>query len=264
MSYSHNPLFIVRSILKDFAHYYLPSFAQPSNDRIHGITKELSSRGYSIVPDFLSQSVCQNLRFEIDQLFNHHKDSLWRDQLGTDERFFGIENHSSSIKELFFSSALINQTLDFYEKSHSKDSLVMAGRIHFKQNNLGSGQGWHRDRSDYKQSKAILYLSDTDENNGPLQYIERSHKPHDLLSDFLKYSIDIKNTRIDEAKLEKLLQKEPERLKTFLAPAGTLIFLDTRGIHRGAPLKTGTRYALTNYNWHDQKAPSHISSLVIK
>jgi hypothetical protein len=53
------------------------------------------------------------------------------------------------------------------------------------------------------------------------------------------------------------------KVKTFFAPAGSLILVDTRGIHRGRPLyKNGERYALTNYYWHKDFPPLHIQKLV--
>lgn len=48
-------------------------------------------------------------------------------------------------------------------------------------------------------------------------------------------------------RLERLLQRRPQRQKTFIAPAGTLLLVNTSAIHRGQPLEHGTRYALTNY-----------------
>jgi hypothetical protein len=55
------------------------------------------------------------------------------------------------------------------------------------------------------------------------------------------------NTRFTVEEINELIKKDPERLLTFTAKAGTLLFVDTSLLHRGAPIKKGSRYALTNY-----------------
>ena len=61
-------------------------------------------------------------------------------------------------------------------------------------------------------------------------------------------------TRFQERDVERIVEGDAQRLVTFPAPAGTLIAADTTGIHRGAPLAKGVRYALTNYYLPEGKA----------
>ena len=58
--------------------------------------------------------------------------------------------------------------------------------------------------------------------------------------------------------VEKILNDGPERLKTLTAKAGTVVLVDTSTIHRGLPLKNGTRYALTNYFFENTQINSHL------
>ena len=187
----------------------------------------------------------------MDQQFKNHSEQLWKDPKGADERFFGFNVKSKLVQEKFFQSPFIHKVHDLYEKGSQKSMFTMAGRIRFKDENLGSGQGWHRDRVDFKQSKSIIYLTDTDGQNGPSQYIEKSHKPLAMFKDYLRYGISLKDSRITDAQAQQIIASESHRLKTFHAPAGTLLFVDTRGIHRGHPLIGGERYALTNYIWYN-------------
>ena len=53
--------------------------------------------------------------------------------------------------------------------------------------------------------------------------------------------------RLTEKEISKILFNEPQREKTILGSMGTLIMVDTSTLHRGAPIKKGIRYALTNY-----------------
>ena len=54
----------------------------------------------------------------------------------------------------------------------------LAGNIKYILNGKGSGNGWHRDELFYKYryTKAMIYLNDVNLNNGPFQYLEKSHK----------------------------------------------------------------------------------------
>jgi len=56
-----------------------------------------------------------------------------------------------------------------------------------------------------------------------------------------------KATRLTQDTIKPLLESDPERLKTFEAKKGSVILVDTSGIHRGAPVQDGERYALFNY-----------------
>jgi len=256
-----NPFF--RELVKNVKHYYLTPKSWKKTD-VENIVEKLNSQGVVVVQNFLSPEECRQIREEMDHLYQIHSNSLWRDSLGADERFYGIEAKSRKIQEKFFFSKLINRVHDLYEKSSQKSMFTMGGRIRFKDKNIGSGGGWHRDRADFKQSKSILYLSDTDENNGAFQYLENSHHPFSIVKDFFKYGISLTDSRVTDEQVNQIIEKEPSRLKTFCAPAGTLLFVDTRGIHRGLPLKSGQRYALTNYIWYNMEIPGHIAELIVK
>ena len=138
----------------------------------------------------------------------------------------------------------------------------MGAKIIATPNSIGSGEGWHRDRCDKRQTKFILYLCEVNENNGPFQYIKNSSSVLSMLNDFFKYRINPTNSRITDKQINHISSKEPDRLLTFTAKAGTLLIANTRGIHRGKPLSPDChRYSLTNYYWLDTPVPEHIKEL---
>lgn len=122
-----------------------------------------------------------------------------------------------------------------------KDGFTLGAKLEHADGNSGSGGGWHRDHPNMKQSKSILYLTDVTEENGPFQYIEGSHKSFNGYKDSYKYELDPLQQRFEDEEIQKLLEKEPQRLKTLTCKAGSVILTDTRGIHRGMPIKTGER-----------------------
>ena len=86
-----------------------------------------------------------------------------------------------------------------------------------------------------------------------------------MVKDCKDMSVDIMNLSVDNDLVNnKLLKKNPERLTTIEANAGSVIFVDTSLLHRGSPIEKGSlkRYAMTNYiypkyqkNWY----PEHFS-----
>ena len=85
------------------------------------------------------------------------------------------------------------------------------------------------------------------ENDAPFQVILKSHKIKDYLSDMSITGMQFRELRISNEQVDKILQKDPDRLHTFKGKAGMVILADTALIHRGKPPEGGTRYALTNY-----------------
>ena len=139
---------------------------------------------------------------------------------------------------------------------YKKHFFYLLGKIESSNKNLGSGSGWHRDSPITNQFKTILYLSNVNDSNGPFEYIKGSHTYDKMLKVNQHLNKALNKRRFSDEEIELLVKDnvvlKPER---FLAPQGTLIFVNTRGIHRGAPLKEEKRYALTRYHfpWKNKK-----------
>jgi len=95
-------------------------------------------------------------------------------------------------------------------------------------------QRWHRDPEDRSIIKTFLYLRDVDEKNGPFCYVPGTH----TASAFTQ-RIGVPNYPDDGVVEEKF----PSNLrKVCTGKAGTLIFCDTTGFHKGGHPKAGTRF----------------------
>ena len=113
-------------------------------------------------------------------------------------------------------------------------------------NNGSSGGGWHRD-SFFSQFKAILYLTDVEKNNGPFEILPGSHHLSSVLSGINRVGLGFMQNRISDNEVEIFERKLSLKRKTFTGNAGTLILFNSTTIHRGSPIFTGERLALTNY-----------------
>ena len=203
----------------------------------------LHTQGYSTIPNYINRDQCALYRNEIDTLISQHTELLHRNI--DDQRIYGVENISEQLKS-FSKDPFLQEVATAYNQIISKTAFTLAARLPFSPGNIGSGGGWHRD-SCIKQIKAILYLSDVDEENGPFQLIEKSHTLKNKLLDGKITHQPYMGYRFTQEQVEKILSKEPKRAITFAASAGTLILVDTSCIHRGKPILKGCRHALFNY-----------------
>lgn len=227
---------------------YRKSFRAFLSEKQSEIIQALDRDGYYVYEDFYDAETCNHLVEEIDNILKKEGDNLWKDKEQADFRVFGAERTGGELRN-YARDEEINLLSRAYLNTKTTMLTSMANRIVAKQGNKGSGGGWHRDTNFIQQFKSIVYLVDVDEN-GPFQYLKGTHKKHTLFT-FSKYGIQFDQNRIDQKNVDAILNDDSASLVEFKAKAGTLLLVDTSGIHRGKPLDTGTRYAITNYFYQD-------------
>ena len=196
------------------------------------------------------------MRNRLDKHLSDPSVNVWRDQPASDERIFGFEELEVDAGEL----CSIRELLDIgsnYVGRRLKSWFMMANRVCYAAGNLGSGGGWHRDSAFTHQFKSICYLSDVELGNGPFEYVPYSHLTKAKLA--VRDTIGLDQSRISD----KDFQQSRLESRTFTGPAGTLLLADTRGIHRGRPIKGGARYAITTY-FFEQDIPKQFRKLLQK
>jgi hypothetical protein len=104
-----------------------------------------------------------------------------------------------------------------------------------------SSQRWHRDFNDRNLVKAFLYLVDVDEAMGPLQYVPGSAGNGRHAGEWPWRPLG--ETYPPQDEFERRVPTDD--VKTFTAPAGTLIFVNTSGFHRGGLTTTRPRVLAT-------------------
>jgi hypothetical protein len=105
----------------------------------------------------------------------------------------------------------------------------------------GSGDGWHRD-SFQNNYKVLIYLSDvTNIENGPFQYI-----PDNSIRWSKFKSMVVRFFRINWTRYSNV---DKWKYSSVLGPEGTIFFVNTSLMHRGAPSEY--RNALTYYLFYE-------------
>jgi len=210
------------------------------------ILKELRKNGIVMIPGYYSEEQCKELTQKVEQLLSDYKDKSWTDSTQSDSRIFGAELASDEVKN-YHNDAYLHSIGSAYFKTKLINLTTLANRVKYAPNNMGSGHGWHRDSIYYKQFKSIIYLVDTTEENGPFEYLIGSHTTSSALDIIKKTTVDGTNDRLNDNDINEIVKETGIERKSFPGKAGTLILVNTRGIHRGMPIRQGTRYALTNY-----------------
>ncbi len=108
-----------------------------------------------------------------------------------------------------------------------------------------ASQRWHRDCDDKKICRAFVYLSDVDERSGPFIYIKGSHGIGKWGS--LYRQDPPAGSYPPQGAVERLVSSDDIRVCT--GKAGTIVFADTAGLHKGGYATHNERYMMTvGYN----------------
>ncbi|MBC8303066.1 MAG: phytanoyl-CoA dioxygenase family protein [Pelagibacterales bacterium] len=257
------------AFLKDFIRYkkyqYLVSrdkdnekiFTNDPSTKDQNLLYSLRKDGYAKIPNFFSKIECSKLIEAIDKFIKDNPNYIWKDDINSDNRIFGAENISIDIKKTLKNFISYSQEIgEHYLKQKIGLFMVMANRTVFRNKNIGSGAGWHKD-SYSKQFKSILYLNDVNSSNGPFQIIKNSNKNFFMFKLFLKLKNKFPNTRFSQQDISAILKNEKNTIIELTAKAGTLLLVDTSFLHRGKPIENNSRYALTNYFFPPKQFEDH-------
>ncbi len=210
--------------------------------------KKIKENGFVMIENFYSIRECQELRLKIDSYIDK-KDKeglLWQDKDDkSDKRIFGAEHLSQIIMD-YHKNEFIRSIAENYFRGQMTCVTTLASRLDEQEGNKGSGGGWHYDARNF-EFKSFIYLSDVDIDNGPFQIIKKSHHFRETIKHLFLTKNDGINTRFSSRQVSKVIEKDPELYQAIIAPAGTLILVDTSAMHAGMPIRKGSRYSLFNY-----------------
>ena len=210
------------------------------------LIKLLKKFGICILTDYFDLSTINKLENDYDNIFNTKKNLIEKSEkkkCSNDERIFYAEKYSNSIKELFYDNNLFSDCAKAYKSNLNKKTLI--NKVEFKEGvTTNSGAGWHRDNHDC-QFKALMYLTDVNENNGNFQFITNSSKKY---IGYPKPRTQNYNTRFADETINDLLNSnESLKLHNIIGKKGTIVLVDTTYIHRGNIIREGLRKAITQY-----------------
>jgi hypothetical protein len=201
----------------------------------------LKNLGYHIIEDYISESSARDLNEKFKQSLAKYSSHINEKD---DQRLFGVEHCLNGAKSLYDDKKISTISL-LVNKERTHCGFTLGGFLKSGQNG-SSGGGWHRD-SFLSQFKAMLYLTDVNSENGPFQLLPGSHKLRNVMRAIHKGGLRHWQDRLCDKEVEKVEGTLGIKRKTFTGKAGTLILFNSTCIHRGKPIETGERSALTNY-----------------
>lgn len=201
-----------------------------------GEFSELKEKTAMIVEGDLRKEVCDALIEKIEAvLADPSHPRVWRDQVGSDSRIFGVEQDIGDLAE-HFKVERRTKAVQEYLGRPVKSWFLMANRVVPVENNLGSGGGLHRDSPFSHQVKCIWYLNDVNTENGPFEFVPGSH-----------FNVFATRNEYPLGKYRFECIRSDDTLVEAHASAGSLLVCDTKCIHSGKPIEKGVRYAVTLY-----------------
>lgn len=211
---------------------------------------------YFLMPEVYSKEFCEEIKANIDTTSSGIGVEI--NYSGSETRIWSAQKRFSSVKRFFDES---NQFISSVLKEDMIAGSVLAIknnplRKEDQKNRLGR---WHAD-SFSSQEKVFLFLSDTTQESGPLEFIPNTHKTFfrlrkafepgfffNHLNIFFKRENLRQYQSIPDRKVQPLFDKGYNAFPV-LVKAGTVLLIDTaKLIHRARPCIEGERYALTAY-----------------
>jgi len=226
-----------------------PGRPGPTPDPVTGLAGELlrvlSAHGVAILPGYWPRDRCEAVRARVDAHMARHPERVWFDPLEADARLYGLERVDEDARAL-----LLDPDLAAVARAYWRHDVVpgfaSSGRVEARPGNRGSGgHGWHRDGVT-QQLKALLYLTDVGPEQGPLQVVKGTAALRDRLRHIVRSGAVFRQLEWGDSGVRAMERTSPGAVVTCTGAAGTLVLVNPYAVHRGRPITSGVRYALTS------------------
>ncbi len=232
-----------------------PASQQANKSTYVGLLQKLKKDGIVIIEDFVTLENIAKINAELNPIIVEYlKDpSKYSGYINSEfavNRLFEADKHSEAANINFFENSFI----DDIAKSCASKNVVSFQRMFEEKGAVGKcsvADSFHFD--DWKHRfKAFLYLNDVDVNNCPFVYIKGSHNKSwsSRFRKELEYYLYGRNGAYGyfmAHEVDGILRELDVEPTVCTGKAGTLILVDTRGLHRGTNSVNGKRLLLGNY-----------------
>ena len=217
------------------------------------ISNQIKQHGYyhCSIDELLSQSDCSSILLSAEEKINEliSRRDLHNQQRGVGKNYvdrfseFGdianiddpliklsVDGIFRNIAECYFKSLVRITNLDYWLNVY-----VPENETPF------ASQKWHRDYEDCRVLKAFFYINDVTDQNGPFFYVSESQLEGNYSDKFpTQPPLGIV---VDDDQLEKEIPKE--NVLKFTPNAGSVLLVDTAGLHKGGRCLSADRKIFT-------------------
>lgn len=241
-------------LYKKYIHYRRYENTSVDSD---GILTRLFADGIVVIPNFITNEACGRI---VSSFRSHFNDIHSGNFIKSKFHYFpdyGVTrileaDKLSNESLLFFNNEYVNNIAQKYvsKKASSYQKMI---ELRSGDNTKSKSDGIHFD--DWKQRfKSFLYLNDVTSDNAPFRYYPGSHlgkgwRLRRLLAeyDYFLHGKSGKYGYFSRDEFSKFKHKLTFPEQVCCGSAGTLILVDTRGLHSGTPLVSGQRMMLASY-----------------
>lgn len=219
-----------------YGKYTLPN---PMETNYQKIVKEIDQNGYHKASFAMTQEWCDNVIEAVSNLkFIGKVDGAIQigiDYQTNDSSTVWVKDQADvvnikEIQELITNPDILNIAQGYLR---SIPILAQTNMWYSRSNKKGDQtQQFHQDYDDIKFLKVFIYLNDVDNQNGPHTYIKGSRNNKILPK---KYK---PSQRFNDEWIQKHYKND---VITLPGKKGTILFVDTNGIHRGGDMISGNR-----------------------
>ena len=206
------------------------------NDKqVENIVKKLENDGFYVFPNLIPQTYINELTSFAESMpcnlvpAQNHKtifdsNNIKATKYGIDEQSI-IEQHVT--QEIILDSGLIEIAGRYLNSEPINDLVSMWWSTNFSSKASNeAAQMYHFDLDRIKFLKFFIYLTDVDTNTGPHMFVRGSHK-------LLPLGLQKDGRFTDEEISKEYSQKD---IIEIIGKKGSLVAVDTRGLHKGKPL----------------------------
>ena len=217
---------------------------------------ELKNNGFTIIKNFISPEKIDKIVSELDSFYKKPtpEDSNYRIG-GT--RWQNIDKIFPKLKDILFKNKIVleaintylDKGLDDFKKlvyQHSYHELNLDG---YDKKKIGLGRDWHCDTWK-NEIKLMLFCTDINEFNGPLEVIPRSHKffHNPIKYDYFKNILStIYPSKFNSDNLFFSMKDVEFKSEKVVGKKGSLAIFNTRCLHKASILQRGNRKVIWAY-----------------
>lgn len=244
---------LIKKIIINFYEFFYRKEKILDSEQLNKITSHISNYGYYTCPidklinaekkqsllncaeNKINELNKERILYEKNDMGNKNyvaRFSTYKDIAQIDDPliFLSVNGLFRQVAESYFQSLVRITNLDYWINFHVPENLEPF-----------ASQKWHRDYEDEKVLKVFFYINDVTNDNGPFFYVSQSNKG----SKYNKYfpAQPPHGIIVEDEEINKNI--EAENILKFTPKSGSILIVDTAGLHKGGLCLSGDRKLFT-------------------
>ena len=231
-------------------HFYQLFFKKKKINDEEGLFKKeekklFKTNGYLVKENFLDNNFINNFLNELDRLAGYWegdnilelKKQFFLSDIKSTKFFYETNDllKLENVKQILLNEQIINSARNLLDAEPIINNISCWHSFVSDKPDKQAAQLWHFDMERPKWIKLFFFLTDCNFENGPHCFISESHKNNGIPKNLRLLGYQRLNNELIEKNFDRNLIKE------ITCSKGSILFEDTRGLHKGKQLLRGHR-----------------------